>query len=379
MKKTSFLVAAGVLVVLSLWLHREFARGTFDPVERRFAGWLGANTGTAAALPPLVVVLYDEESSALAGAERMALLDGALFARAADKLGAAAAGVEGLSGNPSRMLEAAGRMTLFGGFDVSRPPETGWTPCEGTFDRRWPELPGLAGPAAARFSRGFFEPPTGSAGPRRISFVARNTDRPVPSFLAMAWAAGQGLRPSEMQARPGRLEGRGRFVPLDDSGSSSFFAQDAARIMTMNELLVAAEKYEREGGESPVRGSVIVLCRATPDVARVASGGAALTPAELWAQSWQALRQGRCFVVPGWWYPLLVAFAGLALCAGPSRRGWGAAFGAGAAAILVYLLAALGAFATYGLLLPFVPSAATLLAGLFLGRFFAQGKGHAAS
>ena len=379
MKRTSLLFAAAVLVGSSVWLQREFARGTFDAVERRFAGWLGANTGTAAALPPLVIVLYDEESSELAGAERMAVLDGALFARAAVKLGATAAGVEGLAGNPSRMLEAAGRMTLFGGFDVSSPPETGWTPCDGTFDRRWPELPGLAGPAAARFSRGFFEPPSGSAGPRRISFVARNSDRPVPSFLAMAWAAGQAIRPSEIKAMPGRLEGRGRFVPLDENGSSLFFAQDAARIMTMNELLVASEKYEREGGESPVRGSVIVLARATPEVARLASGDAALTPAELWAQSWQALRQGRFFVVPGWWYALLVAFVALALCAGPARRGWGAACGAGAAALLVYLLAALGAFATYGLLLPFVPSAATLLAGLFLGRFFGQGKGPAAS
>ena len=379
MKKTPFIFAAGVLVVLSLWLHRELARGTFDPVERRFAGWLGANTGTAAALPPLVVVLYDEESSALAGAERLALLDGALFARAAAKLGAAAAGVEGLSGNPSRMLEAAGRMLLFGGFDATSPPAIGWTPCDGVFDRRWPDLAGSVGPSSARFGRGFFTPPTGSAGPRRIPFVARNSDRPVPSFLAMAWAAGQGMRPSEIKATPGRVEGRGRFVPLDSDGAVSFFAQDAARIMTMNEFLVAAEKFEREGGSSPLRGSVVVLCRATPEVARVAAGGAALTPAELWAHSWQALRQGRFFVLPGWWYPLLVAFAALALCIGPALRSWGAASGAGAAAFLFYLLAALGAFATYGLLLPFVPSAATLMAGLFLGRFLAKGKEPAAS
>jgi hypothetical protein len=127
-----------------------------------------------------------------------------------------------------------------------------------------------------------------------------------------------------------------------------------------------------------LRGSVVVLCRATPEVARVAAGGAALTPAELWAQSWQALRQGRFFVLPGWWYPLLVAFAALALCIGPARRSWGAASGAGAAASLFYLLAALGAFATYGLLLPFVPSAATLIAALLLGRFLAPGNEPAA-
>ncbi len=187
----------------------------------------------------------------------------------------------------------------------------------------------------------------------------------------MAWAAGQRLRPHEIRALPGRIEGRGRFVPLDSRGASSFFAQDAARIMTMNQFLVVAERFERDGGESPLRGSVIVLCRATPDVARVASGGAELTPAELWAQSWQALRQGRTFVVPGWWYPLLVALVAVALCAGPARRGWVAVVGTGAAVLLAYLLAALAAFGTYGLLLPFVPSAVTMVAGLLLGRLFA--------
>jgi len=378
MKTSHTVVAALALVVLSLWLQREFERGTFDAIERRFAAWLGANTGSAAALPPLVVVLYDEESSELAGAERMAVLDGALFARAAAKLGAVAAGVEGLTGNPSRMLEAGGRMPVFGGFAVQTPPDIGWTPCGGSSDRRWPELSGLAGPASARFARGFFSPPAGASGPRRISFVARSSDRPVPSFLAMAWAAGQGLRPSELQALPGRLDGRSRTVPLDSEGYSSFFAQDTARLMTMNEFLVASEKFEREGGASPLRGSVIVLCRATPDVARVAAGGSQLTPAELWAQSWQALRQGRFFVLPGWWYPLLVAFAALALCAGPARRGWGATLAAGALGLFVYLLAALGSFATYGLLLPFVPSAATLWIGLCLGRLMAPVRAPAA-
>jgi hypothetical protein len=371
MKSPRLLAAAAALVILSVWLQREFARGTFDEIERRFAGWLAANTGATAALPPLVVVLYDEESSQLSGTDRLAMLDGALFARAAAQLGAVAAGVEGLNGNPVRMLEAAGRMPVFGGFDATSPPGNGWTTCEGTPDRRWPELPGLTGPSTARYARGFFAPPSGAAGPRRIPFVARHSDRPVASFLAMAWAAGQRLRPHEIRALPGRIEGRGRFVPLDSRGASSFFARDAARIMTMNQFLVVAERFERDGGESPLRGSVIVLCRATPDVARVASGGAELTPAELWAQSWQALRQGRTFVVPGWWYPLLVALVAVALCAGPARRGWVAVVGTGAAVLLAYLLAALAAFGTYGLLLPFVPSAVTMVAGLLLGRLFA--------
>jgi len=377
MKNFRIIVIAAVLAVLSFWLQREFLRGTFDPVESGFAGWLAANTSAREALPPLVVVLYDEESSALAGATRMAVLDGALFVRAAAKLGALAAGIEGLRGNPARMLEAAGRMPVFGGFEIAAPPDNGWTPCAGAVGDDWAELPGLAGPSAARFPRGFFAPPAGAVGPRSIGLVARHADRPVPSFLAMAWAAGQRLRSSDMTAAPGRLEGQGRMLPLDAGGSACFFAEDEAQVMSMNDLLVAAEKFEREGGVSPLHGSIVVLCRATADVSRVKAGADAdaLTPAELWAQGWSALRKGRFFLLPEWWYPLLPALAAVALCLGPSRRRWGAVLATGLLAVLAYLLIALGVFATFGLLLPLVPSAATLLAGLLLGQFRAQRTG----
>jgi len=374
MKNLGTVVMAAVLTVLSFWLQREFLRGTFDPMERGFAGWLAANTSAREALPPLAVVLYDEESSALAGAPRMGILDGALFARAAAKLGAVAAGVEGLRGNPARMLEAAGRMPVFGGFEISIPPENGWTPCAGRVGSAWPELPGLTGPVGARFPRGFFVPPSGGAGPRSIAVVARHGNQPVPSFLAMAWAAAQGSRSSDLTAASGRLEVHGRALPLDAGGSACFFAEGAAQVMTMNDLLVAAEKFEREGGVSPLQGAVVVLFRATADVARVKTGANAdaITPAELWGQGWSALRKGRFFLLPAWWYPLLPALAAAALCLGPARRSWGAAFASGALAFLAFLLAALGSFATFGLLLPLVPTAATLLGGLLLGRFPVQ-------
>lgn len=377
MRKFPLIAAGLVLAVFSHWMNRELDRGTFDAVERRYAGWLAANTAAETALPPLVVVLYDEAASDLAGVPRMAVLDGALFARAAARLGAVAAGVEGLPGNPSRMIEAAGRMPVFGGFSLSSPPGNGWTPCAGSPGAGWTELPGLAGPAAVRFPRGVFLPPSGGAGPRSVVLVARNSDRPVPSFLAMVWAAGLGLRPSSLAAVPGRLEGGGRFLPLDANGSAGFFAEDGPKIMGLNEFLVAAEKFEREGGVSPLQGCICVLSRATPDVERVrgADSVEALTPAQLWAQSWEALRRGRAFVLPGPWYPLLVALAGLALGAGAGRGGRVSLSLAGTAALFAFLLIALGAFATYGLLLPLVPSATTLLAGLFSARLWMRGEG----
>lgn len=373
MKKSPIFVLAAVLTVLAFWLQREFLRGTFDPVERRFVAWLAANAGQVPALPPLTVVLYDTEASELAGASRMAVQDAALFARAAAKLGAAAAGVEGLAGNPSRILDAAGRMPLFGGFSAENPPGNGWSAWEGMVDSRWPELPGAAVSGPARFPRGFFAAPAGGSGPRRLGFLARSGGHPVPSFLALACAAGGGARVPAIRAAPGGVAVHGRFVPVDGSGAAWFFPDDTARVISMNELLVAAEKFERQGGVSPLRGRVLVLGRATPDVARFKTANdETATPAELWARSWQALRRGTFFVPPGWWYPPVLAVAALllgAVCR--SGRGSGAAV-KGLAALLMFLLVALAAFQSSGLLLPLVPSAATLAAGLLLARFIAR-------
>lgn len=377
MKRLTIFAIAAALGLAAFWLQHEFNRGSFDRVEKAFAGWLAANRNAGPPLPVLVLVLYDEESSALAGTGRMGVLDGALFARAAARLGAVAAGVEGLSENPARMLEAAGRMPVFGGFEASAPPDSGWTPGGGTVGAGWTELPGLTGAAPLRFPRGFFLPPSGLSGPRRAALIARVSDQPVPSFLALAWAAGQGKMPSDLTAAPGRLAFGKRFLPLHADGSVSFFPEEAVRVISLNELLVEAEKFEREGGDSPMRGSIVVLCRATPDVARLAGGsdGAARTPAELWAQAWPAMQRGGVFVAPGWWYPPLVALAGVLLSLLSARGTWRAGAACFAAAFFIYLLAALGVFSSFGLLLPFVPTVATLLAGLFLGRIGAQRQG----
>lgn len=141
----------------------------------------------------------------------------------------------------------------------------------------------------------------------------------------------------------------------------------------MNALLVAAEKHEREGGESPLRGQILVLCRATADITRIKDAGEkAFTPAELWAQAWPALQRGAVFVLPGVWYPLVLAAVACGLGFGFGSRGRTTILMTGAAALFTYLLAALGAFSTFGLLLPLTPSVATLWGGLLLGRFFAR-------
>lgn len=353
----------------SLLLQREFHRGTFDPCERAFVGWLSANSGPMGALPPLTLVLYDEEASELAGATRMGTLDIALFTRAASKLGAAAAGVEGLAGDPSRMMEAAGRLPVFAGYAPESPPGMGWTPWSGVPQRRWTELPGVAGSAATRLPRGFFAVPESEAGPRRAVILGRNADAVIPSFLALAWRAAQGERSAVPLAEGGWLRCADRSLPVDAEGATCFFPSAPGGTISMNELLVAAEKHERGEGASPLSGRIVVLARATADIARVKNyaSGAAATPSELWAQAWAALRQGRSFVLPGWWYQFVLVVAAAALSVFVARRGWLAVFGAGFAGLLVYLLTALGVFASAGILLPFVPTVGTLLVALLSG------------
>lgn len=368
MKFPAFAAVLAVLALLAAWMQRENARGTFDPVERAFVSWLAANSGGKGALPPLTLVLYDEEASELAGTGRMAMLDGALFARAASRLGALGAGIVGLSGDPTRMIEAAGGMPVFGGYDISAPPGLGWTPLRGAPDERWEEVPGLAG-RPGRFARGFLSPPTGEAGPREIRLAGRNGDRAVPSFLALAWAVANGWRWSEINAEPPALLGPDGRMVLDCAGSARFLPFGMPVTMTMNELLVAAEKFEREGGVSPVRGHVMVLAPATSDVTRVSTGGLRpVTPAEQWAQAWEAVRGNRLFLAPGWWYSPVVVLAGGALGLGPARRTTRASLVAGLFALLVFTLLALGVFGSTRVVLPLVPTSLTLLVALLLGR-----------
>lgn len=364
-------VLAAVLAALTLlvaWLQREHARGTFDPVERGFVSWLAANATTSRPLPPLTVVLFDEESSELAGNGRLALLDGALFTRAASRLGATAAGVEGIAGDPLRMIDAAEGMPVFGGYDWQTPPGKGWTPLRGEPGTAWPEVPGLAG-RGGRFARGFVAPPEGASGAQRILLAGRNGDRAVPSFLALAWAVAQGSHWSEVTVAPGAIMARHGKLNLAADGAARFLPESAPSVLTMNELLVASEKFEREGGVSPFRDHILVLARATADVARVAVGETgAVTPVERWAAAWEAVRTNRLFLLPGWWYPAALVLAGAALTLGPARRSSSAALVAGFLALLLFALAALGAFGTARVLLPAGPALLTLVASLVLGR-----------
>jgi len=369
MKKMSLVAIAVFLAGLAFTLQRETLRGTFDPIERAFVSWLSANSGGKGMLPPLTLVLYDEEASELAGTGRMAMLDGALFARAASRLGARGAGIEGLSGDPTRMIEAAGGMPVFGGFDLAEPPGSGWTPLRGVPGNSWQEVPGLVG-RPGRFARGFLAPPTGQSGLREIRLAGKSGDRAVPSFLALAWAVANGWRWSEVASNPPALDGPDGRMVLDSSGSARFLASSQPATMTMNELLVAAEKFEREGGASPLRGHIMVLAPATADVTRVVGEGMKpMTPAEQWAQAWEAVRSGHLFLSPGWWYPLVVAAGGMFLVLGPAHRSTRAAIMAGIFTLLVFTLVALGVFGSTRVVLPFVPSSLTLLVALLLGRF----------
>jgi hypothetical protein len=368
MKRAPVLVLVIALAVLAFWLQRESTRGTFDLVQRGFLSWLAANSSATKILPPLTLVLYDDEATELAGTGRMAMLDGALFARAASRLGALGAGVEGLTGDPTRIIEAAGRMPVFGGYDPAAAPGSGWTPVSGEPGTGWPEMAGLVG-RPARFARGVLAPPVGGGGAKSIQVAARNADRAVPSFLALAWAAAQGWQWSELRADPSGLRGPSGQLLLDQTGATQFLPAAGPSVTTMNELLVMAEKFEREGGAAPLSGHMVVLARATSEVTRVAGEGLKpVTPVEQWASAWEAVRTNRLFHSPGWWYPLVVAAAAGVLALGPARRSNGGALLAGFFALLVFAMIALAVFASARVALPAALTLLTLAAGLMVGR-----------
>lgn len=364
-------VVAGVvcaLAVLVMWFQLESRRGSFDAVERLFLSWLAANTGTKVKLPPLTLVLYDEEASELAGTPRMAMLDGALFTRAASKLGAVAAGVEGLSGDPARMIQAAEGMPVFGGYLAEQPPGLGWSPLGGVAVPSWSELSGLAG-RGGRFARGFIMSPTSQSSVRAIQLVARCADRPVPSLLLVAWSITHGWRMSELSIGQNFVAGPHERLMVDETGKALFMPARKPAVMTMNELLVASEKFEREGGVSPLRDRLLVLARATPDVPRLTGEGAGgVTPMELWASSWEALRTGRLFLPAGWWYGPLLVLVGSLLAFSPARSSNLRVLGFFLLAMLVYLFVALATFAHSRVLLPFGPTLLTLAAGSIMAR-----------
>lgn len=360
-------VIAG-LTVLMFWLQREQSRGSFDAVQRAFISWLAANSSATKMLPPLTLVLYDDEASELAGTQRLGLLDAALFARAVARLGAVGAGVEGISGDPSRMIEAAEGLPVFGGYGWRSPPGQGWTPLAGEPPATWEEVPGLAG-RRGRFARGFMAPPEGASGAHTIRLAGRNGDRAVPSFLVLAWAVAHGRAWKDIAVEDGAITAGAGRIALDAGGSAHFLPQAAPAVLSMNELLVAAEKFEREAGVSPYQDHLMVLAPATADVARVSvEGERAVTPAERWAAAWEALRSGRLFLPPAWWYPLVVVLAAAVLALGPARRSNFAALLAAVFAVLLFALVALGLFGSARVLLPAAPTLLTMAAALVVGR-----------
>lgn len=365
------LLLAAVLVLTVWGLVRESQRGTFDRAEKVFVGWLAANTSRSALLPPLSLVLYDDEASQLAGVDRMGALDSALFVRAAMRLGAIAAGVEGLRENPARMIEASAGLPVFGGYEWNDPPGAGWTPLVGEPAATWPESPGLAG-EASRFSRGFLSAPGGGAGSPEIRLLARNADRAVPSMLVLAWGAAQGAKARHLSVDPAGVRFGKSRLPVDRSGSVRFFPAAAVGVMSMNELLLASENFERGQAPSPVDGHVLILARATSDVTRVERGSERpLVAAEAVFQSWDALRRGTLFLSPGFWYPVALSVFALCLLFAPGFGTARAVLWGGVLLVLLFLIVSLGLFAGNRILLPSVPFAATLLAGL-LARLFSR-------
>lgn len=368
MKRTSWLVLGLVMLVLSFWMQHESARGTFDFFERRWVAWLAANVANDVVLPPLTLVLYDEEDSAVAGAAKMGVLDGALFARAAERLGAGVAVVEGLPGDPRRVIEAAGKMPVLGGYLWDEPPASGWTGIDGEVPSSWRELPGLVG-RPSRFYRGFFVPPSGWTGAREIQLVARNGDRGVPSVLAVVWGLVHGKRPGEISVDGAALRAGSGMLPINDVGAARFWPESLQSVMSLNGFLVEAERFEREGGKSPVRGHVVMLARATPEVARVAAPGeAAQTPAEWWAAAWEAAAGNRIFLRPAWWFALGLAAMALLLTKLCCETSLLRSAGLGAFVVLLYALSALAAYGGSRLLLPIAPVLILILASVVASR-----------
>lgn len=369
MRRGAVCGVVAALAVLAVWLHREEARGTFAFATRPFLSWLAANASPGAAIPPLTLVLYDADASALAGGLPMGVQEATLFVRGAARLGAVAAGIDGLAEDPRRVLDASQGIFVFGGYAQDRPPDAGWAVLRGEPCGAWPEIAGLPGRPGI-FPRGFIEAPRDSSGgARRTQVVARCGGRSVPSFLAIAWGAGRGWRTRELAAGAGGVKGRDATLLAGSDGAAFFLPGDACPAMTMNDFLVAAEKHDREGGESALRGRILVLARATPDVARFAGAGSGpATAAELWAEAWGPIREGKLFLLPGWWFPFLLVAAASSLAVLPSFRSSTGAVGYFLFGALLYLLAALGSFSGARVLLAPAPALILLASAALFGR-----------
>lgn len=369
MKGSATLGIVALMILFALGLQREEERGTFLLFTRPFLSWLVANSPGPAPTPPLTLVLYDDDSASLAGGARMGVQEATLFVRGAARLGAAAAGIEGLSEDPRRVLDASQGIFVFGGYDQARPPEAGWAVLRGEPLSTWPEVPGLPGRPGI-FARGFIGSADPASGVRRTQLVGRSGGRTVPSFLAIAWGAAHGGRARELSADAhGVRKNQDTVLLAGADGAVCFLPEPAESVITMNDFLVSVEKHDRLGSVSPLQGHVLVLASATPDVPRFARDGrAAITPGEMWAEAWGPMRSGKLFLLPPWWFSLVMMICASALAIGPAYRS-----SVGAVSVLfftsmLFLLISLGLFAGARILLAPVPVLLLFASAVAAGR-----------
>jgi hypothetical protein len=158
-------------------------------------------------------------------------------------------------------------------------------------------------------------------------------------------------------------------LPLDAVGAASFWPDPITSVLSLNGFLVEAERFEREGGISLVRGHVVMLARATPDVARVAvPGRMPLTPTESWASAWESAKENRLFLLPGSGFYLVLTIVALLLTKFFYDGGLRRLLVAGVFFLLLYVLVAMGVYSGYRLLLPLAPALVQLVAAMLIPR-----------
>ncbi len=360
-------IAAGLLTA------REEQRGAFPEVGRGIVRWLAADDAAKDPLPPLLLVLYDDEAAELASSRHVSGLDASIFLRAAGRLGAAAVVVEGLDpgADLARLAGVAARaegLPMVCGFAAENPPAAGWTPSEIPMQETFPVLTGIlrADPAAAP-ATGFTAVGRMEGALLRWPMLARCEGRTVASWAALAAAATGGP--------PWASDPEGAVwlypPPFPPEGGA----------MTLSSFLLGAEQIER-GSDDPalraaVQGHVVVLASETSGTPRYAGrpGEDFLTAARQSALAWQEVRSGRGFVPAGFWHLLWPGLAGCLVLIVPRRQGWLAALEGLVLTTALCLLAALALHAGSQVLLPPVSMAAALATGLVLRLLPARRSG----
>ena len=199
--------------------------------------------------------------------------------------------------------------------------------------------------------------------------MARCGDQVVPSVLSVVWGLVHGQRPQEMVVEARALRAGRAKLPLDASGSARFWPDPISSVMSLNGFLVEAERFEREGGISPVRGHVVMLARATSDIARVAAPGQSpQTPTEWWASAWRSTKENRLFLLPGWEFSLVLTMIALLLSIFFHAGGLGRSLVGGLFFLLLYALLAMGLYSGYRLVVPLAPALVLLGMSVLMPR-----------